>query len=572
MKPIISTLSQHKSMILFPLLFLWKRKRAKIFLLLGLFTIILTGCFNHFFRTGTVKGIDAATIRRLQSEDKYFILHAGNTTLSMKKLKVEKDHVEADLDTLPDYHAKYLNPKTEKPNIVKAKDKPFTLLEVHMYYSGKIDSTATHFSAPVSSIERIDVYEFDPKTTSTNHVLSVLGIVGGVLTVVGIIAFISFMIACNCPQVYVDNGTDYEFVSGVYSGAIYASLQRTDYLPLPTIQTGHEFKLKVANVKHEKQYINQMQLMKVQHREGAKVLADRHGNAFTYREPQHPFSATSNNSTDLEKTIAEKDKENYSFNSGANENGFSSLTLVFKKPRDAKDAKLIVHGGNSLWSGYIYHRFAEMFGNKYDAWRDQKDKSDPKEMEQWQKDQALPLMVFIEKNGNWEPADYFPHTGNTATRDMIMQLDIRDIKSDEVRIKLETAFQFWDLDYAAMDFSANEETVISSINASFASKNGDADQRELLKETDNNYCQLQQDEELSIVFTPPGNNKATDTYFLVSTGYYHNVQQYQGSPDLKTLNSFKVKGSFDLYSRQQFASIEESLSKATTMIRPNVKK
>ena len=567
MKPIISTLSQHRSMILFPLLFLWKKKPGKIFLLLGLFTIILTGCFNHFFRSGTLKGIDAATIRRLQSEDKYFILHAENMTLSMKKLKVEKDHVEADLDTLDDFHAKYLHPQTDKPNLVKAKDKRFTLIEVHMYYTGRIDSAATHFSAPVSRIERIDVYEFDPKTTSTNHVLSVVGVIAAGLLVVSIISLIAFAIACNCPQVYVDNGTNYEFVSGVYSGAIYASLQRTDYLPLPPIPD-HEFKLKIANVKHEKQYINQMQLMKVQHREGMKVLADRHGNVFTYREPQHPFSATINNSTEIKRTIVEKDKENYSFNSGASENGFSSLTLAFKKPREAKNAKLIVHGGNSLWSGYIYHRFAEMFGNKYEAWRDQKDKSDPKEMEQWQKDQALPLMVFIEKNGKWEAADYFPHTGNTATRDMIMQLDIHDIKSDEVRIKLETAFQFWDLDYAAMDFSPNEETVISFINASFASKNGDADQREFLKETDNSYCHLQQDEELNIVFTPPGNNEATDTYFLVSTGYYHNVQQYQGSPDLKTLNSFKTKGSFDLYSRQQFASIEESLLKATTMTSP----
>ena len=113
---------------------------------------------------------------------------------------------------------------------------------------------------------------------------------------------------------------------------------------------------------------------------------------------------------------------------------------------------------------------------------------------------------------------------------------------------------------------------ISFINASFASKGTDVDQRECLKEKDTDYCLLQQDEELSIVFTPPGNNRATDTYFLVSTGYYHNTQQYQGPPDLKTLNSFKVKGSFDAYSRQQFTSIEESLSKATMMKSQNVKK
>jgi hypothetical protein len=564
MKPIINTLSQHRQMILLPVLFIWKKKKGKLFLVLCFLSFSLTGCFYHFFNTGTLKGINAATIQRLQSENKYFILHAENKTLTMNKLKVTKDNVEAELDTLYPEHAKYLHPNTEKPNRVKANDKRFTLFEVHMYYTGKIDSSTTQFSAPVSSFDRIDIYEFDPKTTSFNHVMSVFGVIAGGLFIAGIIMLIIFAITCNCPQVYVDNGNSYEFVSGVYSGSIYASMERTDYLLLAATQTGHEFKLKIANVKNEKQYINRMQLMKVHHREGVKVLADRHGNIFTYLALQTPSKATTNNNTENVKIFSTIDKESYHFTNKANENGFSSVTMTFKKPVDAQKAKLVVHGGNSLWSGYIYHRFAEMFGNKYEAWRDQKDKADPKEMEQWQKDQALPLMVFVERNGEWEPADYFPHTGNTATRDMIMELDVSNIKGNEVKIKLETAFQFWDLDYAAMDFSENEKTSISFINASSALKTGGADERDMLKEKDNNYCQLQQEEELSIVFTPPGNNNATDTYFLVSTGYYHNTQQYDGAPDLKTLNSFKSKRSFDAYSRQQFASIEESLSKFAT--------
>jgi hypothetical protein len=572
MKPIINTLNEHKIIILFPALFFFKKKTGRTLLVLGLFALVLTGCYNHFFRSGTLKGIDAATIRRLQSEDKYFILHAENKTMAMNDLKIKDDNIEADLDSLPDYHAQYLHPKTDKPNIVKSKDKRFTLFEVHMYYPGSIDSTAAHFSVPVSRIERVDVYEFDPKTTNTNHVLSTVGVIGGALLVVGIISFIAFLISCNCPQVYVDNGKNYEFVSGVYSGSIYASMERTDYLPLPSLQTGNEFKLKIANVKNEKQYINRLQLMMVHHREGVEVLADRHGRIFTYKELQLPFTATIDKSSNIQKTLVAKDKQSFSFDNSANENGFSSIILDFKKPGDAMRGKLVVNGGNSLWSGYIYHRFAEMFGNKYEAWRDQKDKADPKEMEQWQKDQALPLMVFIENNGKWEPVDYFAHTGNTASRDMVMEIDLSKINSSAVRIKLETAFQFWDLDFAGMDFSVNEETRITYLNASYAMKTGDADQKETLKEDDSNYCELQQDEELALSFIPPGKDKVTNSYFLISTGYYHNTQKYDGTPDLKTLNSFRSKGSFDIYSRQQLAAIEEALAKATAAKPPVSKK
>jgi hypothetical protein len=452
MKPIINRLSGHAGMAMFPILFIWKKKKGKMLLISFLCILFLTGCFQHFFRSGTLKGIDASTLQRLQSQDKYFILHADNRVMTMNNLKIGKDKLEAELSLLPADHMKYLKPNTRKPNMIKANDKPVTLIEVHMYYSGSLDSTQSHFTAPVSGFNRIDIYEFDPRTTTTNHVLSVVGIVASVVAITGFVAMIIALATCNCPQVCVNNGHNYEFVSGVYSGSIYASMERSDYLPLPVSGTENELKLKIANVKNEEQYINQVQLIKINHRPGLSVLIDRYGNAFTYNKPQSPFTAFTNNSTDIRKIIADKDNQSYGFNSEKNMNGFSSVTFVFKKPADAQKAKLIVHGGNSLWSGYVYHRFAEMFGDKYETWRDQKDKSDPKEMEQWQKDQSLPLMVYIEKNGQWELVDYFAHTGNTATRDMIMELDISKLYGHEVKIKMETAYQFWNLDYAAMDF------------------------------------------------------------------------------------------------------------------------
>lgn len=566
MKPIVNRLSSHAGMVMFPILFIWKKKKGKMLVILSFCTLFLTGCFQHFFRTGTLKGIDASTIQRLQSQDRYFILHAGNRVMAMNNLKIGKDNLDADLSLLPADHIKYLNPKKEKPNQLKAKDKFVTLTEVHMYYSGSIDSTQSHFTAPVSGFNRIDIYEFDPGTTSTNHVLSVVGIVATVAIITGFVALIVALSTCNCPQVYVDNCNNYEFVSGVYSGSIYASMERSDYLPLPASATGNELKLKIANVKNEEQYLNRVQLMKINHRSGVNVLIDRHGNAFTYNKPQPAFKAFINNSTDIRKIIADKDNQSYSFNSENNENGFSSATFSFKKPANAQKAKLIVHGGNSLWSGYIYHRFAEMFGDKYEAWRDQKDKSDSKEMEQWQKEQSLPLMVYIEKNGHWELADYFAHTGNTATRDMIMELDVSSVTGDEVKIKMETAYQFWNLDYAAIDFSVNETTSISLIDVTSAYKTGNTDHKESLKVKDKEYCTLFADEEVSLTFNLQDEKEDNEiSLFLACTGYYHNIQKYQGSPDLKTLNSFKTKGSFDDYSRRQFSILQESLAKASAV-------
>lgn len=562
MKSIINQLNGHAIMAMFPILLIWKKKKSRMFFLLASLIVMLSGCFNHFFRSGTINGIDAATIQKLQSGEKYFILHAGNKVMAMENLKVGKDKLEADLSMLPADHLHYLKPKVDKPNVVKAKDKLVTLMEVHMYYEGNIDSLHSNFSAPLSKFNRIDVYEFDAKTTNFNHVMSVVGIVAGAAALTLVVGLIIALATCNCPQVYVDNGGNYDFVSGVYSGSIYASMERTDYLPLQAISPNDELKMKIDNVKNEEQYINQLQLMQINHRPGINVLVDRHGNVHTYKKPQAPLTAIINSSTDIKKTIAEKDNESYSFSSEKNENGFSSTVLRFKKPADAKKGKLILHGGNSLWSGYIYHRFAEMFGDKYETWRTQKDRSNPEEMEQWQKDQSLPLMVYVEKNGSWELADYFAHTGNTATRDMIMEIDLSNTNAEEVKIKLETAYQFWNIDYGGMDFSIDEPTEVLFIDAASVIKSGNIDQKSLVINKDSSYSRLVKDESLHLAFSLPARKIGKETcWFLSSTGYYHNVQKYTGAPDLQTLNSFKIKGSFDAYSRTQCSRINQVMAK-----------
>ena len=562
MKPIINRLSGISVFIFFPILFLIRKKVIRTTLIFFIGVAILTGCFQHYFRTHTQNTADAATIKKLMNLNKYFIIHFNNRIGGLEKLTVSNDKLEGDLVPLPVEHSAYTDPNTDGPNRVKRVDKPTTLTEVHFYINEEIKPDEKNISIPFSSLARIDVYEFDPKTTSTNHILSWIGVSLGSLYALTTIAF---LIACNCPQVYVDNGNGYEFISGVYSGAVYSSMERTDYLPLPMMKADKTFKLKIANVKNEEQYINRMQLMQVSHRPGIEVLADRHGSVFTYNNPEAPVAAVINNTVDIKKQLAVKDNESYTFDSDEGEKGFSSTILTFKKPGNAKKAKLIVHGGNSLWSGYLYHSFAQMFGEKYDAWRMQKDKSDPKEMEQWQKDQSLPLMVYVEKNGHWELADYFAHTGNTATRDMIMELDVTNTGNDQLRIKLETVYQFWNIDFAGIDYSENEPSVISFINASAAVKSGNQDQKNALKEADNSYCHLLDDEEISLEFVMPDMvDKNSNSFFLISTGYYHNVQKYGGAADLKTLNQFKEKGSFDSYSRQKFTIIRESLTKTTS--------
>jgi hypothetical protein len=557
MKPIIMRLYGTALFIFFPILFFLRKKIKGRIIIILMTVVILSGCFQHYFRTHTQTKADEATIQQLMSINKYFIIHLKNRVAGVENLTVSNDKIEANLISLPPEHLKYLDPETNRTNRVKLKDKTTTLLEVHLYTSTEIDAGQNHLSLPLSSFDRIDIYEFDKKATTANHVLSIVGIAAVVTSAVALIAF---AIACNCPQVCVNNNGTYQFVSGVYSGAVYSSLERTDYLPLYNLQAvNNSFDIKIKNVNEEEQFINRMQLLRVNHPADVNILVDRHGNILSYDKLQIPVSATINRKADITKQLSLADDDQYLFDGEKGENGFSDVSLTFNKPPGAQKAKLIIHGGNSLWSGYLYHSFAELFGTGYEKWRNEKDKSEPKEMEQWQTDQALPLMVYIEKNGKWELADYFAHTGNTASRDMIMELDISGIKTEQIKIKLETVYQFWNLDYAAIDFSENKKMNTVLIDPLKAVKGDGSSQIESVNSVDQHYCHLVSNEEMNLEYSPSSSKDGVNSYFFVSTGYYHNIKRYEGKPQIATLMKFKNKGAFDKFSRQKFEEIQNTL-------------
>ncbi len=549
MKPLTNRLSFVASLIFFPVLILWRKagKHRPLAVLIAL--VLFTSCFQHYYRTHTQGSADETTLKMFQNSNKYFIIHFdSNRVLGIENVLVSDSRIEGKLVELTYEHSRYLHPSIGKTNRVRKADKVATLLEVHLYTTDPYINSQ-QISLPLSSFNRVDAYTFDEKATRTNHILSAVGLVVGVAIVTTTIVAIAAVSAanaageaaagtCNCPRVYINNNGQYQFRSGVYSGAIYSSLERTDYLPLPASAiNGNTCQLKVANVQNEKQFINRIQLMQVNHPAGTDVLADRHGNIFSYKDPQGPVAAIANKGSDIKQQLMSTDDEVYLFNGDKGENGFSNVVLTFNKPANASKAKLLIHGGNSLWSGYIYHSFAGLFGDAYDKWREAKDKSDPKEMEQWQTKQKLPIMVYIEKDGQWQFADYFAHTGNTASRDMIMELDVTGTREKEIKIKLETVYQFWKLDFAGIDFSNNATTASTLLNAVSAVKTNGSEEKENLNSCDKSYCHLGSDESVIVQFqVAPLFPSSISSYFLVSSGYYHNVQKYEGKTDFQALN------------------------------------
>jgi hypothetical protein len=157
--------------------------KQKIFLFIII--ISLSGCFRSFYQTNTRSSIDTATLSRLISEEKYFIIHFSNCTKALSNAYVKNDSLYGRITTVPREHTSYLSPDNADATLrIKPGTKEHVLAEVHLYTTQELNGNDSVFTESVSSFNRADVYELNKKATNGNHIWSVVGITVGFLALV----------------------------------------------------------------------------------------------------------------------------------------------------------------------------------------------------------------------------------------------------------------------------------------------------------------------------------------------------------------------------------------------------
>ena len=159
--------------------------QGKFFLLLVISGVLFTGCFRHYYKVDSKTATDAAQIEQLKTEDKYFIFHCEDKVMGTANLNLVNDQLEADLVPLPKEHAHHTKPHVDDKNVMRSKQRSNTLMEVHLYPVTPIPSTQKHITVPLTSINRIDIYEMNATATRQNHILSTVGVTAAGILIAG---------------------------------------------------------------------------------------------------------------------------------------------------------------------------------------------------------------------------------------------------------------------------------------------------------------------------------------------------------------------------------------------------
>lgn len=530
-----------------------KKFLPEISLLLLIAFLNLEIACSRYYRVTHVAPETASTAMQFPGY-KYIILHQGTDAWHLTRLAVDdaKQMLNGRIEEVTPDHFNFTRTKPRGSTPYRLKNGDPTV-EVHLYTSEYVNSGNNTVSVPLAAINKIDVYEPDKGATAASYILGGLGIAAGVYLLIGIIVLLT---KSSCPLVYINNGADYRFVGEMYGGAVNSNMERDDFMPLPGLrETNGNYTVRISNELLEKQYTNVAELLVAEYPSGTTVIADRQGVVHQMNKLQAPEQATAGDGQVCTNSLAANDSLQYLFNiANQQSQEFSSLEIQFKKPANASTANLVMRLKNSYWLDYIYGKFNEQFGSFFNEFNKRQQKVPAEVNQQWSLDQGIPLSVYVQTSNGWRFVDYVNTVGPLAARDVVVPVDVAGIEGQTLNLKLECGYAFWEIDCAAIDYTASQPVAVKFIQATSVTTERGRDVSAALAKSDKKY-----------LYQPDVGNVATLTFkaskpaqgieqsvFFHTRGYYEYIRHYKGVPDLAYLRTFRQKGAFARFSKERY--------------------
>jgi hypothetical protein len=367
-----------------------------------------------------------------------------------------------------------------------------------------------------------------------------------------------------CPFIYSFDGENYIFDAEPYGGAICRGLMRSEWCTLEHVkEINDQYNIVIANELDETQYTDELKVIVVDHPPGTKVAPDASGKIHSISNPITAMRMVDHAGNNLMPIFSRKDGQFWQTsmagkNPNSKEDLKDELIFEFPKPKDAKKAKLLVNGCTSLWGSQIAKEFLELYGNTLPEWYNEVDNYGPafQRLMNWYYDEELYLLqIRVDTEKGWKSKGVIFGGGPFISEDKVYTIDISDISSDTLKIKLTPAATFWMIDHICVDYTDNIDLTVTEIETIEGFDDTGQDVRQLLARADNNFLIMpEKGDRAELVFpAPPSIDGMNRTIILKSTGYYQIHIQGQGEAQYEILDKIHSQPGFSIrYALQKY--------------------
>ncbi|NOR74267.1 MAG: hypothetical protein GQ525_03810 [Draconibacterium sp.] len=520
---------------------------------------LLGGCMNYF-RVKNATGSVSDNLVDFYQKNKTFIVHLENKAWILNEPDLQGDKLQG--MAYVEYKSTLKNPiKTNGANRYrtnKSYQENYVLQEIHIHVSELSRIADSKISIPLTAIQKIEVYEKDKTTTTVSWVAGILGIAASVWTVLLIIILLT---KSSCPFIYVFDGENYQLAGEIYSGSIQSQLERHDFLKLPNYDLNNlQYQIKIANEVKEVQHTNLMELWVFDHDKNVEIQIDKYGKYHSVSALIPPARATNFAGTDVMELVSERDSLYYTSNEINGELPFTDgVVFEFPNPKTSSLAKIVVKAKNSFMLDYMLGQFHDQFGDLYGKWTKKQRKIPAQQLCDWSISQNIPLSLLVERNGEWEPVDCYNVAGPMALKEDVLSFPLNGAESNPLKVKLEFGNYFWEIDYAGIDYSSDQEINYKIIPVKTAINDRGKDVSKKLRDDDRQYyIQPKVGDYAEVNFEFPVLTAESRTIFLHSKGWYQILRNPAGTPDREYLETFREPGRFNLFVNDYIQSFTEN--------------
>ncbi|MDB5202052.1 MAG: hypothetical protein JWQ27_1461 [Ferruginibacter sp.] len=536
-------------------------------LLAGFFLATSAFACHNYYKVAGKSALNnqqkSATVDSLNGQSKYFVLRNGDQSFHIRNLLISEDkkNLSFQLDSLQVSHQLHLNNGRKGRQMFKLNNEldAGVIREVHFYISP--DSSIARlqsYTIPLEKIQKIEILEKDKRRTTNSYVIGAIGYTLGAAVLVGIIVAAT---KSSCPFVSAYDGNEFTLQGEIYGGAIYPQLARHDYIPLRMVaRSGGTLQLKISNELQEKQFTDIAELWVISHPKNVRVFSDEKGNLFSISQAETPLSARLNQHTDVTKSLLQaNDNDILHMDDTTAVQAKNEIALAFKKPADAVAGRLVLTLKNSYFLDLLYSELAKGFGSYYDNYLRQQKSKPAGELIKWTREQQIPLDVSVRINHEWKRISDISTIGPLASRTIVVPLELEP-GTAVAEVKLSSGFMFWEIDYAAMDYSGGNEFSLKKLQPQVATDEAGNDVLPSLLKDDLQYLaqpNIGNTATISYQYIPTTTSAETETFILHTKGYYEHIRNFKNKPDIGFLQQFKKPNAFPLFGMELYKKMQK---------------